>query len=127
MYAIRYGKYPYCSQNREIATIIGGIEGMCFLIVERMFRPISSEIIRELILSITLIPIIYLSVVLKQQKGTFLMCVVFLCVTVTHNTDTSPLAFAINRIVDTSLGISVFLYGKMFENIIIMRIIENKI
>lgn len=93
---------------------------MCFLIVERMFRPISSEIIRELILSITLMPIIYLSVVLKQQKGTFLMCVVFLCVT-------GPLAFAINRIVDTSLGISVFLYGKMFENIIIMRIIENKI
>ena len=82
---------------------------MCFLIVERMFRPISSEIIRELILSITLMPIIYLSVVLKQQKGTFLMCVVFLCVTVTHNTDTSPLAFAINRIVDTSLGISVSL------------------
>ena len=32
------------------------------------------------------------------------MCVVFLCVTVTHEKDLSPVSFAINRIVDTTIG-----------------------
>ena len=73
--------------NREIATIIGGVWGM----------------------SILLIPLINFSVLIKQEKGTFLMCVVFLCITVTHGNDESPLAFGLNRITDTTVGIMIAL------------------
>ena len=44
-----------------------------------------------------------------EEKGTFLMCVVFLCITVTHGTDESPLTFGLNRIADTTVGIMIAL------------------
>lgn len=97
------------AKNREISTIIGGMWGMFFLVMERLFVTIQPELFRELILSLMLIPIIYISVILNQKDGTFLMCVVFLCVTVTHEKDINPLYFAWNRIIDTSLGIVISL------------------
>ena len=33
------------------------------------------------------------------------MCVVFLCITVTHGNDENPLYFGIARILDTTIGI----------------------
>ncbi len=35
--------------------------------------------------------------------------VVFLCVTVTHGDDISPVAFALDRMIDTTIGIAVAL------------------
>ena len=67
------------AKSREISTIIGGILGMLFLTIERVLVTIYPELFRELILSLMLIPIIYLSLLLKQKNGTALMCVVFLC------------------------------------------------
>ena len=43
-----------------------------------------NEVLRYLFLSVLLIPIINFSVLIKREKGTFLMCVVFLYITVTH-------------------------------------------
>ena len=97
------------AKSREMSTIIGGISGMLFLTAERLHTAIHPELFRELILSLMLIPIIYLSLLLKQKNGTALMCIVFLCVTVTHKKDTNPLYFAWSRIVDTSLGILISL------------------
>lgn len=106
------------AKNREIATIIGGIWGMLFLIFEKSTGFAPGEIIRYAILSLLLIPIIKLSVGLKQEKGTYLMCVVFLCVTVTHRGDVSPVEFAINRMIDTTIGIVVALAVNQFLHIL---------
>lgn len=95
--------------NREIATIIGGLWGMAVLLFEKNIYFIPCEILRYLCLSILLIPLINFSVLIKQEKGTFLMCVVFLCITVTHGTDESPLTFGLNRIADTTVGIMIAL------------------
>lgn len=95
------------AKNREIATIIGGIYGMMFLLFERYIFPISVVLLRYAILSLLLISVIKFSLLIRQEKGTFLMCVVFLCVTVTHEGDISPVSFAINRILDTTIGIVV--------------------
>lgn len=95
--------------NREIATIIGGILGMSFLTFEKSVYHIPVELVRYAVLSILLIPVIQISLWLHQENGTFLMCVVFLCVTVTHEGDTSPVSFAANRIIDTAIGIVVAL------------------
>lgn len=92
------------AKNRELATIIGGVCGALFLLCERVFFHIQPELLRDLILSLMLIPLIRFSLIIKMKDETFLICVVFLCITVTHETDTIPFSFAINRIIDTSLG-----------------------
>ena len=85
------------AMNREIF-------GMLFLAFERYIYQVPINLLRYALLSLLLIPVIKLSLFLRQEKGTFLMCVVFLCVTVTHEKDLSPVSFAINRIVDTTIG-----------------------
>ena len=95
--------------NRETATIIGGVWGMAVLLIEKNIYLIPCEILRYLFLSILLIPLINFSVLIKQEKGTFLMCVVFLCITVTHGGDENPLLFGVNRIIDTTIGIMIAL------------------
>ena len=77
---------------------------MLFLAFERYMYQVPINLLRYALLSLLLIPVIKLSLFLRQEKGTFLMCVVFLCVTVTHEKDLSPVSFAINRIVDTTIG-----------------------
>lgn len=100
--------------NREVATIIGGIWGMLVLLFERYFWCSPCEVLRYLLLSVLLIPIINFSVFIKREKGTFLMCVVFLCITVTHGNDESPLSFGIARILDTTIGIMTALIINQF-------------
>ena len=101
--------------NREVATIIGGIWGMIVLLFERYFWCSPCEVLRCLFLSVLLIPIIIFSVLIKREKGTFLMCVVFLCITVTHGNDESPLSFGIARILDTTIGIVIALIINRFS------------
>lgn len=100
--------------NREMATVIGGIWGMLVLLFERNVWCSPYEALRYLFLSLLLIPIINLSVLIKREKGTFLMCVVFLCITVTHGNDESPLSFGIARILDTTIGIVIALMINQF-------------
>lgn len=94
-------------KKREIATIIGASVGVIYLYIERLIPPIQFDFLRYSLLSLLLIPIIQLSRMIKQEDGTFLMCVVFLSVTVNHNLDSSPISFAIARIIDTSIGILI--------------------
>ena len=42
------------------------------------------------------------------------MCVVFLCITVTHGNDESPLSFGVARILDTTIGIVIALIINQF-------------
>ncbi len=42
------------------------------------------------------------------------MCVVFLCITVTHGRDESPLSFVVARILDTTIGIVISLIINQF-------------
>ena len=77
--------------------------------MEKSFLSIDPEIFRQLVISLMLIPVIHFSVLIKQKKATFLMCVVFLSVTINHGEDISPFWFAWNRILDTTIGIAVAL------------------
>lgn len=97
------------AKHREIATLVGGLWGMAFIFVEQRFFADWSIEYRELALALMLIPIIHFSVWIKQSKATFLMCVVFLSVTLSHGYDKAPILFAFNRILDTSIGIATAL------------------
>lgn len=100
--------------NREVATIIGGAFGILVMVFEKNVYCIPCEVLRYFLLSVLLIPIIKFSVLIKREKGTFLMCVVFLCITVTHGNDEEPLFFGFARIVDTTIGIVVALIINQF-------------
>lgn len=95
--------------NREVATIVGGLLGMCFLYVEEWAGGFSSAIFHYAVLSLALIPVISISVWLGRPKSTFLMCVVFLSVTIVHEVDIQPFSYAVNRIMDTTIGIGAAL------------------
>lgn len=96
-------------RNRAIATVVGGLYGMIFLLFERYVVDITYELLRYLIIAIIIIPIIKTSLLLKIKKSSYIMCVVFLSVVVTHMDDISPIEFALNRMLDTVIGITVSL------------------
>ncbi|WP_282919552.1 FUSC family protein [Ignavigranum ruoffiae] len=93
------------AKHRELATVVGGLWGMAFIFVEHQYLKNWSLEYREIALTLMLIPIIQFSIWIKQTKATFLMCVVFLSVTLSHGYDEAPILFAFNRILDTSIGI----------------------
>lgn len=95
--------------NREIATILGGFAGMGFLFVELWIGGFPAPVVKYALLAICLVPLISLSVYIGHHKAAFLMCVVFLCVALAHASDVHPFLFAINRILDTTIGIGVAL------------------
>lgn len=95
--------------NRVLGTIIGGLCGMGLLLLERAYLPTDLPALQYLLVSATLIPLMYLTVLLKKTPATYITCVVFMSVAVSHGADVNPYLFALNRIIDTLIGICVSL------------------
>ena len=92
--------------NRSVGTFIGGLFGMLVLLAERAWLPKGMPILQYLIVSLCIVVLIYLTVVLKKTSASYITCVVFLSVTISHGADVNPYLFAINRIIDTLIGIA---------------------
>lgn len=102
------GKAKVVAINRMVGTCIGGLCGYLALLVLKL--PLFTNLyISYSFLSLCIIPLMYLTIVLKKQSATYITCVVFLCVTITHGGDVSPQLFALNRVIDTFIGIIVSL------------------
>lgn len=112
---------PYVSnslkvaKNRIVGTLIGGIFGMIVLMVQRMIIPSDMMILNYLFISIAIIPLIYITVIVEKPSASYITCVVFLSVTVAHGIDVSIYEFALNRILDTLIGIVVSLGVNAFH------------
>lgn len=106
---------PYVSNsfkialNRTVGTFIGGIMGMIVLIFERSFVPVDMPVLQYFIVSLAIIPLIVFTVSIKKPSASYITCVVFLSIAVTHGADVNPLIFAFDRIIDTLIGIFVSL------------------
>ena len=96
-------------KNRMIGTLIGGLYGFLAILLVDFIGIELFHYIHFLILSLFLIPIIYTNVHLKSASSTYISCVVFLSITVSHGGDISPAFFAFNRVIDTLIGIGVSL------------------
>lgn len=102
------GKGIDIAKNRMIGTCIGGFCGyLALLLVNQDI--FAHELIRYAILSLCIIPVMYITLLIKKQSATYITCVVFLCVSITHGSDISPELFALNRVIDTFIGIIVSL------------------
>lgn len=95
--------------NRVYGTIIGAVYGCLILVLELELLASGSETLHYLLVSITIVPVIYTTLLLKQKNASYIACVAFLSVTVTTNVDLSPFVFAWERVLDTLIGIAVAL------------------
>lgn len=95
--------------NRTCGTLIGGLYGMLVLIGLRTFLPGGHPVLQYLLIALALIPLIYITVLVNKTAATYITCVVFLSITVSHGLDLLPYEFALNRIADTIIGILVSL------------------
>ena len=123
--------------NRTIGTLIGGFTGMAALFVIRAFSIFRLPSLQYLLISLCIVPLMYiakaikknpLSAVLRKNDQrrllsiaplvffadfmrksalTNITCVAVLSVTITHGADTSISGFAMNRILDTLIGVFV--------------------
>ncbi|MBU5312476.1 FUSC family protein [Tissierella carlieri] len=100
-------------KGRMIGTFIGGIYGFLAIILINFVNVELFSYIHHLILSLFLIPIIYTNVFLKSNSSTYISCVVFFSITISHGGDIAPMYFALNRVIDTLIGIAVSLIINM--------------
>lgn len=91
--------------QRTIGTFIGAFFGLIMILVEFYLLPLDNELIRYILISILIIPVIYTTVIINKKNASYFSCVVYLSIVVNHLTDTNPYLFVINRILDTMIGI----------------------
>lgn len=98
------------SANRMIGTIIGGAYGLLILLVLKYLMPDAAELIKYAVISAAIIPLIYFTVVIKKSAASYITCVVFFSIVVSHaDGDVNPVMFAFQRVTDTFIGILVSL------------------
>ncbi len=93
--------------QRTIGTFIGAAFGLITIVLEIYAFNIYDQPLGFLIVALMIIPVIYMTVLIKRPNASYFSCVVFLSITVIHMTDENPLMFVLNRVLDTFIGIAV--------------------
>ena len=93
--------------QRSLGTFIGALYGLVYILVQPGFPMLGDSFLYYTIISLTLIPIIYTTVLIRQKKASYFSCVVFLSIVVNHLMDENPYIFVLNRSLDTLIGIFV--------------------
>ena len=104
---------PLLSRSLKVAgermkgTIIGVAVGIFTLCLERQFHLDEHLWIHYLLLAVMYLPVLYLTVITHNPASSFIACVAYSSVTVSHGFDVSPFSWGINRLIDTMIGILV--------------------
>ncbi|MEG0811434.1 MAG: HAD hydrolase family protein [Eubacterium sp.] len=104
---------PYLSNsktvaiNRVIGTCVGGLFGMIVLLFNQHFVPIM--LVQYFIVALCIIPLIYTTIVINHSAASAFTCIVFLSTTVIPYPDVAAQIVALNRVIDTLIGILVAL------------------
>ena len=93
--------------QRTIGTLIGAVYGLVYILIKLSLSTIGDSLLHYALISVTLIPVIYTTVVIQQKKASYFSCVVFLSIVVNHLMDENPYLFVFNRSMDTLIGIFV--------------------
>ena len=113
---------------RSLGSIIGGYFGMGLIWLTEYFlinkynlqetNLILYTIIQYAIVSLGIIPLIWITVSLKQSTATFITCLTYLSVTISIRNGGMPvLQFATNRVVSTLIGVAIALLINNFGKI----------
>lgn len=93
--------------TRSIGTILGGVIGVLSLLFFIKVGIPYYSLLFYFILCILLIPVIYIPVKLGWPEATALTCIVYLVVVMGYTGELTPIRMAVERTVDTLLGIIV--------------------
>lgn len=95
--------------NRAIGTIIGGMTGLVYLLlIDKIDLPRPVNIF---LLSLVVTGLIWILASFEKNLAITIAGIVFLSVTINHANDPNgPVAFAMNRIIDTIIGIFTTLF-----------------
>ena len=99
--------------DRVVGTIIGGLYGLLILYLVKNHLATPYPLLHYFILSVALLPLMYITVLIKEPSATYISCVVYLSVVVPNGFVLVPYEFAFNRILDTIIGIVVSLIINM--------------
>jgi len=95
--------------NRIIGTILGGLLGAGCLYFARLTGLYGIVPLYYLFVSVMLIPIILLTLLMRRPSVSAFSCIVFLMVTVTVSPGAGPVMYAVDRTIETLIGIVVAL------------------
>ncbi|MCL1809973.1 MAG: FUSC family protein [Clostridiales bacterium] len=95
--------------DRTIGTLIGGFAGMAVIYLGSAVGFIEIELLYLFLVSLCIIPIILLTLAIRKPSTAAISCIVFIAVTIMYTLGSSPLHSAIQRMIDTEIGILVAL------------------
>lgn len=107
--------------QRIIGTVIGAFFGLAVLLVAIFVRTHlglsenATYVFNALLISATLIPVLWTTVALKKKQASYFSCVVFLSIVVIHLSDQNPYLFTWNRFLDTMIGIGIGVSVNLFR------------
>ena len=105
---------------RSVGSIIGGILGMCVLLLfETYLSPLAIRcggdslalLLQYFLVALGIIIVIHVTVLTKQTDATFITCLTYLSVTISIRNGGLPVViFAINRILSTLYGVLIAIF-----------------
>ena len=98
--------------QRIIGTVVGALFGLIYILVCPPFvgRGTLGVIYNVLFIFISVILVIYSTVLIHKKQASYFSCVVFLSIAINHIADINPYSFVWNRFLDTMIGIVVGLF-----------------
>lgn len=96
-------------EHRMLATLIGGVYGYLMILSGQGLGIRVLPALHYAFIAVAVMLLIYITVLLRQQRVAYLACVVALSISLSHGGDPDPLGFAVNRVLDTVIGIGVAL------------------
>ena len=95
--------------QRTVGTAIGSVFGIAVLLLEMSFQDFRGTLAGYVLVAVMIVPVLWISVALKSANAAALSGIVFLSISVYHVGDASPYTYALNRLLDTTIGIIVTL------------------
>lgn len=95
--------------QRIIGTCVGALYGLIYLLLfPHLISVIKSVFwVETIMVSLSLLFVLYTTVVLKKNQASYFSCVVFLSIAINHAHDIVPYLFVWNRFLDTMIGIVI--------------------
>lgn len=103
--------------QRTTGTLIGAAYGLFVILMRYVWFPqlFENDIWYYVLVSCTIVPDLYTTVVLHRKNASYFSTVVFLSIVVAHMEDETPFIFVFNRVMDTMIGIALGMAVNSFK------------
>lgn len=109
------------ARQRIAGTLVGAVFGLVVLLFYGILKSnfnlgaVTLYVIQAVVTSLSVIMVLYTTVVLKKKQASYFSCVVFLSIVVIHFADANPFLFTLNRFIDTMVGIVIGVFVNLFH------------